>query len=134
MPYDGAMLILPVTRLASVADAGDIARMSRSYIEQGLGWSWTTPRVLRSIRDRGSNVVIADDPTRRLGFGIMKYRDDEAHLLLLAVAPLHVLNSHYVKHDVPVTLLIVLAYLAYDRLWSLPPKGGSYGLKPEAAA
>jgi hypothetical protein len=40
--------------------------------------------------------------------------------LLLAVAPLHVLNSHYVKHDVPVTFLIVLAYLAYDRLWSVP--------------
>ena len=33
--------------------------------------------------------------------------------LFLAVAPLHVLDSHYVKHDVPVTLLIVLAYLAY---------------------
>ena len=46
--------------------------------------------------------------------------------LLLAVAPLHVLNSHYVKHDVPVTFLIVLAYLAYERLWSLPPKGGNY--------
>src|SRR6478672_5276770 len=46
--------------------------------------------------------------------------------LLLAVAPLHVLNSHYVKHDVPVTLLIVLAYLAYERLWSLPPEGGSH--------
>jgi hypothetical protein len=45
--------------------------------------------------------------------------------LLLAVAPLHVLNSHYVKHDVPVTFLIVLAYLAYDRLWNLPPEGGS---------
>jgi len=52
--------------------------------------------------------------------------------LLLAVAPLHVLNSHYVKHDVPVTFLIVLAYLAYDRLWTrelpptadLPPKVG----------
>jgi Dolichyl-phosphate-mannose-protein mannosyltransferase len=37
--------------------------------------------------------------------------------LLLAIAPSHVLNSHYVKHDVPVTFLIVLAYLAYDRLW-----------------
>ncbi len=37
--------------------------------------------------------------------------------LLVAVAPLHVLNSHYVKHDVPVTFLIVLAYLAYERLW-----------------
>jgi hypothetical protein len=44
--------------------------------------------------------------------------------LLLAVSPLHVLNSHYVKHDVPVTLLIVLAYLAYERLWSLPPEPG----------
>src|SRR6266545_1082660 len=40
--------------------------------------------------------------------------------LLLAVAPLHVLNSHYVKHDVPVTLLVILAYLAYERLWTLP--------------
>lgn len=53
--------------------------------------------------------------------------------VLLAIAPLHVLNSHYVKHDVPVTFLIVLAYLAYDRLWrippeasNLPPEGGNY--------
>jgi dolichyl-phosphate-mannose-protein mannosyltransferase len=37
--------------------------------------------------------------------------------LLLAAAPLHVLNSHYVKHDVPVTFVIVLGYLAYERLW-----------------
>lgn len=41
--------------------------------------------------------------------------------VLLAIAPLHVLNSHYVKHDVPATLLIVLAYLACDRLWVRPP-------------
>jgi hypothetical protein len=47
-----------------------------------------------------------------------------AAALLLAVAPLHVLNSHYVKHDVPVTFVIVLAYLAYERLWG-PPEGGS---------
>jgi hypothetical protein len=44
-----------------------------------------------------------------------------AAALVLAVAPLHVLNSHYVKHDVPVTFVIVLAYLTYERLW----KGGS---------
>jgi len=43
----------------------------------------------------------------------------------LAVLPLHVLNSHYVKHDVPVTLLIVLAYLAYERLWE---NGGSIAI------
>jgi len=45
--------------------------------------------------------------------------------LIVAVSPLHVLNSHYVKHDVPVTFVIVLAYLAYERLF-LPPKGGSH--------
>jgi hypothetical protein len=50
---------------------------------------------------------------------------------LLAVAPLHVLNSHYVKHDVPVTFVIVLAYLAYERLWNsasggLPVEAGSH--------
>jgi len=45
--------------------------------------------------------------------------------LIVAVSPLHVLNSHYVKHDVPVTLVIVLAYLAYERVF-LPPKGGSH--------
>ena len=72
-------------RLASRSDAPAIAALSRDRIEQGLGWSWTTPRVLRSIGDRGTNVVIAHDRARRLGFGIMKYRDDEAHLLLLAV-------------------------------------------------
>jgi len=60
--------------------------------------------------------------------------------LLLAVAPLHVLNSHYVKHDVPVTLLVILAYLAYERLWTLPrkkdlpPEGGSYRSLLVAAA
>jgi uncharacterized membrane protein len=39
----------------------------------------------------------------------------------VAVSPLHVRDSHYVKHDVPVTLLIVLAYLAYERLWRVFP-------------
>ena len=38
--------------------------------------------------------------------------------LIVAIAPLHVRDSHYVKHDVPVTLLIVLAYLTYERLWN----------------
>jgi hypothetical protein len=67
----------------------------------------------------GSRVWAADGVSARLA-GVLA-------ALLLAVAPLHVLNSHYVKHDVPVTFLIVLAYLAYDRLWNLPPEGGSYG-------
>ena len=40
-----------------------------------------------------------------------------AAALFLAVAPLHVRDSHYVKHDVPATLAIVIAYLAIVRLW-----------------
>lgn len=79
------MQALPTLRLATRADAPGIAALSRDRIEHGLGWSWTAPRVLRSIRDRATNVVVAVDAGRLLGFGIMKYHDDEAHLLLLAV-------------------------------------------------
>jgi len=75
----------PDLRLATRAHAPGIAALSRDRIEQGLGWSWTAPRVLRSIADRGTNVVIAGDAEHLRGFGIMKYHDDEAHLLLLAV-------------------------------------------------
>jgi ribosomal-protein-alanine N-acetyltransferase len=71
--------------LATRADAAGIAALSRDRIEQGLGWSWTAPRVLRSIRDPATNVVVAHRSGRTCGFGIMKYHDDEAHLLLLAV-------------------------------------------------
>ena len=80
----------PTLRLATRDDAQLIARLSRDRIEQGLGWSWTAPRVLRSIRDRETNVVVALEASEALGFGIMKYHDDEAHLLLLAVRAVHV--------------------------------------------
>ena len=61
----------PTLRLATRDDAQLIARLSRDRIEQGLGWSWTTPRVLRSIRDRETNVVVALEASEALGFGIM---------------------------------------------------------------
>jgi ribosomal-protein-alanine N-acetyltransferase len=76
-------------RLATADDALPIARLSRDLIEHGLGWSWTPARVARSIADRATNVVVAVHRGRRLGFAIMKYHDDEAHLLLLAVRPEH---------------------------------------------
>ncbi|HEY4068036.1 MAG TPA: GNAT family N-acetyltransferase [Burkholderiaceae bacterium] len=82
----------PTLRLATRTDAVTIAQLSRDRIEAGLGWSWTPPRVLRSIRDREANVVVASDAADAggmLGFGIMKYHDEEAHLLLLAVQAAH---------------------------------------------
>ena len=74
-------------RLAVPADAVRIAAMSRDYIEDGLGWGWTPARVARSICDRATNVVIAECGADLAGFGIMKYLDDDAHLLLFAVRP-----------------------------------------------
>ena len=74
-------------RLARETDALRIAQMSRDQIERGLGWSWTTQRVLRSIFDAETNVVVAFAAGKLCGFAIMKYHDDEAHLLLLAVHP-----------------------------------------------
>jgi len=74
-------------RLALPQDAVRIATMSRDYVEHGLGWGWTPARVLRGIRDRGTNVVVAECGADLAGFGIMKYLDDDAHLLLFAVKP-----------------------------------------------
>lgn len=42
--------------------------------------------------------------------------------LLLAVSPIHVMDSHYVKHDVPVTLAIVIAHLAILGLLDAPER------------
>jgi ribosomal-protein-alanine N-acetyltransferase len=71
--------------LAVASDAAAISELSRDAIEQGLPWSWTARRVARSIRDRSTNVVVARQARALAGFAIMKYEEEEAHLLLLAV-------------------------------------------------
>ena len=80
--------------LARSADAEAIAAMSRDAIEQGLGWRWTRERVLRALRDRAVNVIVArTDVGRIIGFSIMRYDDagdaEAAHLLLFAVSAAH---------------------------------------------
>ena len=84
-----AMIILPTIRLAAAGDAEAIARMSRDYIEQGLGWSWTQRRVLKAIQDRSTNVAVLHEDAAILGFGIMSYGEVKAHLSLLCVEPRH---------------------------------------------
>ena len=54
-------------RLATRADSTQIAAMSRDLIERGLGWSWTPRRVLRSIGDAHTNVVVALEAQRLAG-------------------------------------------------------------------
>ncbi|MEP6939301.1 MAG: GNAT family N-acetyltransferase [Rudaea sp.] len=74
-------------RLAQAGDAAAIAAMSRDLVEYGMRWRWGAARVAASICDRATNVAVARIGERLCGFGIMKYRDDEAHLHLLAVHP-----------------------------------------------
>ena len=81
------MLALPDIRLAVPADARRIAELSRDYIENGLGWSWTTTRVLHAIRDPSTNVAVALKRDQVRGFGIMHYGEETAHLALLAIDP-----------------------------------------------
>ncbi len=84
-----AMILIPTVRLATPADARAIAELSREAIEHGLGWTWTRDRVLKSIYERSTNVAVADEQGRVLGFGIMKYGDDKAHLSLLGIQAVH---------------------------------------------
>ena len=74
-------------RLARQSDAAAIAEMSRVLIEYGLRWRWTAERVAASIRNPNVNVLVARADGRVVGFAIMRYGDDDAHLDLLAVAP-----------------------------------------------
>jgi len=73
--------------LARQSDAAAIAEMSRVLIEYGLRWRWTAERVAASIRNPNVNVLVAHADGRVVGFAIMRYGDDDAHLDLLAVAP-----------------------------------------------
>ncbi len=85
--------------LARVADAAAIARMSRDLIEYGLRWRWTANRVEASIRAPNVNVLVARIDNRIIGFAIMRYGDDNAHLDLIAVDP------EYQRHGVGRQLL-----------------------------
>lgn len=75
--------------LAAETDALAIARMSRDLIETGLGWSWTAARVLRSIRHPEALVLVARQGRQIIGFAIMDFGEEAAHLSLLAVDPSH---------------------------------------------
>jgi ribosomal protein S18 acetylase RimI-like enzyme len=72
---------------ARSSDAAAISAMSRRLIEAGLHPSWPAERVLRHVRHAESVVLTARAGGELLGFAIMQYGDDSAHLNLLAVEP-----------------------------------------------
>jgi [ribosomal protein S18]-alanine N-acetyltransferase len=83
-------MIADVTvRLARIADAAEIAVMSRDYIERGLPWTWNQDRVARAIVDLETNVAVVGEPGSLTAFGIMFHTAEDAHLLLFAVHSAH---------------------------------------------
>jgi ribosomal-protein-alanine N-acetyltransferase len=74
-------------RLARTDDAQEIALMARDLIETGLGWSWTRVRVSKSIGNRDTLSIVMCRGTRLVGFAVMFFGDEHAHLNLLAVRP-----------------------------------------------
>ena len=88
--------------IATLAEAPTLAKMSRDYIERGLPWRWQARAIRQLIQDKESVVLCArSQPLRRedpdakgpptlgnlLGFGVMTYTFETAHLMLLAVHP-----------------------------------------------
>lgn len=88
--------------LARPSEAPLLARMSRDYIERGLPWRWQPSRLKNLIEDPETVVLCArNQPLRTrdplepmpykegdvLGFGVMTYGLETAHLMLLAVMP-----------------------------------------------
>ena len=77
--------------LATRADAPTLAAMSRDYVERGLAWRWRVPAIENLIASSDTVVLCARVPTATdkaiVGFAIMQYTLEEAHLILLAVRP-----------------------------------------------
>jgi [ribosomal protein S18]-alanine N-acetyltransferase len=76
-------------RLATPADAREISAMSRDLIEHELPWRWRERHILHAIDDAATNVAVLCIAKQLAAFGIMKYEDESAHLLLFAVSEKH---------------------------------------------
>jgi ribosomal-protein-alanine N-acetyltransferase len=86
----------------ALAESGDdmaIANLSRDAIEHGLVWRWTPARIRRAMASRTTNVVVARGSLSLIGFALMQYGDNDAHLILLAV------SASYRRQHVAVSLM-----------------------------
>lgn len=73
--------------LAQRDDADTLALMSRDLIETGLGWEYRAPRIANFIASPDAVTLIARAGERRVGFALMTFGEERAHLVLLAVLP-----------------------------------------------
>jgi ribosomal-protein-alanine N-acetyltransferase len=74
---------------ARLADARRLAVMSQELVEAGLRPAWSASRITWHMRHPESIVLAARCGSATVGFAVMRYGDDVAHLNLLAIDPAH---------------------------------------------
>jgi ribosomal protein S18 acetylase RimI-like enzyme len=76
-----------VIDFALPSDAQALAVMSRDLIEAGLGWVYRTERFSRLIASHDTVALVARATTGAIGFAVMEFGEERAHLVVLAVSP-----------------------------------------------
>lgn len=72
-------------RLADAQDAPTMAALSRDLIEAGLTWRYSAQRIAALVAEAEVSALVACDSARLLGFAVMQFGDERAHLSLLCV-------------------------------------------------
>lgn len=93
-----------------------VTELQQLYFTNPTGL-YTAGRLLGAVC--GTAAVLA---VFRVGQRLFDARVGLTAALFLAVAPLAVRDSHYVKHDIPATLAVLLALLAIVRIWPRAPE------------
>jgi hypothetical protein len=101
--------------------AGSLAEFQKAFFVDPSS-IYTAGRVLSAVCGAASTVA-----TGLLGRALFDRQTGLVAAALLAVSPLAVQDAHYVKHDVPVTLVIALALWRLACCW---PEGGATGRVP----
>jgi Dolichyl-phosphate-mannose-protein mannosyltransferase len=113
--------------LAILLATGQVASLQalRELIFTAPTTIYTAGRALGAVAGTASVLALY-----RLGTAIADRPTAAAAAVFLAVAPLHVRDSHYVKHDVPATLAVIVAYVAIVRIWRKADAVASGGATP----
>jgi hypothetical protein len=98
--------------------AGSLAALQRLYFADPAGL-YTAGRALGAVCGTATAILLY-----RLASRLSDRRTGLAAAIFMAAAPLSVRDSHYVKHDVFATMMIVAAYIAMVRVWPAPREGG----------
>lgn len=79
-----------ILKPAMAVQATAMAELSRDLIEAGLAWRYVPARIAALIADPDCVALVACDGQRHdrvLGFAVMQFGDEHAHLVLLCVRP-----------------------------------------------